>query len=63
MRSAGECREVALNTPGTAAVQESESFGGAMLRLTPAAWAAFTAGGVGGAGVVGGGGCGGDPHS
>ncbi|MFE3180679.1 DUF397 domain-containing protein [Streptomyces violascens] len=45
--SGGECIEVALNIPGTIAVQDSKcsnSPEGTVLRLTPAAWAAFTAG-------------------
>ncbi|MFE3180680.1 DUF397 domain-containing protein [Streptomyces violascens] len=42
--TSGECIEVALNIPGTIAVQDSKSTGGAVLHLTPAAWAAFTAG-------------------
>lgn len=42
--TSGECIEVALNIPGTVAVQDSKSTGGTVLLLTPAAWAAFTAG-------------------
>ncbi|MEV5276273.1 DUF397 domain-containing protein [Streptomyces sp. NPDC051994] len=42
--SGGECIEVAINVPGTVAVQDSKSREGAVLRLTPAAWVAFTAG-------------------
>ncbi|MFE3520442.1 DUF397 domain-containing protein [Streptomyces sp. NPDC059161] len=42
--SGGECIEVALNIPDTVAVQDSKRADGATLRLTPAAWAAFTAG-------------------
>ncbi|MFI6050683.1 DUF397 domain-containing protein [Streptomyces violascens] len=41
---AGECIEVALNIPGTVAIQDSKSPGGATLRLTPAAWATFIGG-------------------
>jgi hypothetical protein len=39
----GECVEVALNIPGTVAVQDSKSCEGTVLRLATAAWAAFTA--------------------
>ncbi|MFG2716843.1 DUF397 domain-containing protein [Streptomyces sp. NPDC048416] len=42
--SGGECIAVALNIPRTVAVQDSKSPGGPTLRLTPAAWAAFTTG-------------------
>uniref|UniRef100_A0AAU2V9I8 DUF397 domain-containing protein n=1 Tax=Streptomyces sp. NBC_00003 TaxID=2903608 RepID=A0AAU2V9I8_9ACTN len=43
--TSGECVEVALNVPGTVAVQDSKSCPeGPALHLTPAAWAAFTAG-------------------
>ncbi|MGW2812563.1 DUF397 domain-containing protein [Streptomyces sp. NPDC001415] len=43
--TSGECVEVALNIPGTVAVQDSKSSpAGPALRLTPAAWAAFAAG-------------------
>ncbi|MFD7339901.1 DUF397 domain-containing protein [Streptomyces violascens] len=47
----GECIEVALNIPDTVAVQDSKCSKpseGTVLRLTPAAWAAFTAGLLGG---------------
>ncbi|MFD9631413.1 DUF397 domain-containing protein [Streptomyces violascens] len=40
----GECVKVALNIPDTIAVQDSKSTDGTTLRLTPTAWAAFTAG-------------------
>ncbi|MFD7165130.1 DUF397 domain-containing protein [Streptomyces violascens] len=42
--SGGECVEVALNNPRTVAVQDSKSPSEGIVRLTPAAWAAFTAG-------------------
>ncbi|MEV5276272.1 DUF397 domain-containing protein [Streptomyces sp. NPDC051994] len=47
----GDCVEVALNIPTTVAVQDSKRTDGATLRLTPAAWAAFTAG-LGGGGPL-----------
>ncbi|MFE9534271.1 DUF397 domain-containing protein [Streptomyces sp. NPDC006691] len=40
----GDCVEVALNIPHTVAVQDSKTPPGPVLHLTPAAWAAFTAG-------------------
>jgi hypothetical protein len=43
--SAGECVEVARNTPGTVAVRDSKDSDPdtPILRLTPTAWADFTA--------------------
>ncbi|MGW0578828.1 DUF397 domain-containing protein [Streptomyces sp. NPDC002920] len=38
----GECVEVARNRPHAVAVRDSKEPGGPILRLTPAAWAAFT---------------------
>ncbi|MFE9117630.1 DUF397 domain-containing protein [Streptomyces sp. NPDC007172] len=49
--SGGECIEVALNAPDTVAVQDSKTPTGPTLCLTPAAWAAFTAGLEGGFGA------------
>jgi hypothetical protein len=37
----GECVEVARNIPGAVAVRDSKSVGGPVLRVAPAAWAAF----------------------
>ncbi|WP_329253929.1 DUF397 domain-containing protein [Streptomyces sp. NBC_01478] len=39
----GECVEVAGNIPTTIAVRDSKQGNGPILRLTPTAWAAFTA--------------------
>ncbi|WP_405778688.1 DUF397 domain-containing protein [Streptomyces sp. NBC_00859] len=39
-----ECVEVALNVPGTVAVRDSKNTVGPVIRLTPAAWAAFRSG-------------------
>jgi hypothetical protein len=39
----GECVEVARNNPDTVAVRDSKDPDGPILRLTPEAWACFTA--------------------
>ncbi|MFC9845211.1 DUF397 domain-containing protein [Streptomyces sp. NPDC060223] len=39
----GECVEVARNIPHTIAIRDSKSPEGPILRLTPTAWAEFTA--------------------
>ncbi|MBA2945316.1 DUF397 domain-containing protein [Streptomyces himalayensis] len=39
----GECVEVARNIPGTVAVRDSKDPDGPILRLTPDAWASFSA--------------------
>ncbi|MGW2647660.1 DUF397 domain-containing protein [Streptomyces sp. NPDC001393] len=39
----GECVEVARNIPHTIAVRDSKAPDGPILRLTPKAWAKFTA--------------------
>ncbi|WP_406475706.1 DUF397 domain-containing protein [Streptomyces sp. NBC_01615] len=39
----GECVEVARNVPGTVAVRDSKDADCPILRLTPEAWAPFTA--------------------
>lgn len=41
--SGGECVEVASNIPGTVAVRDSKDPESPILRLSPAAWAAFIA--------------------
>lgn len=41
--SGGECIEVAGNVPDTIAVRDSKDPAGPILRLTPEAWAHFTA--------------------
>ncbi|WP_430727321.1 DUF397 domain-containing protein [Streptomyces beigongshangae] len=41
--ASGECVEVALNVPHTIAVRDSKDSDGRILRLSPTAWAAFTA--------------------
>ncbi|MCX4779750.1 DUF397 domain-containing protein [Streptomyces sp. NBC_01264] len=38
-----ECVEVATNVVGTVAVRDSKNADGPVIRLTPAAWAAFAA--------------------
>ncbi|MFD0306830.1 DUF397 domain-containing protein [Streptomyces sp. NPDC127119] len=42
----GECVEVALNAPHTVAVRDSKTPDGPILRLSPTAWAEFTAAGA-----------------
>lgn len=39
--TSGECVEVALNIPGTAAVRDSKDIGGARIVVSADAWAAF----------------------
>ena len=39
----GECVEIARNIPATVAVRDSKAPDGPILRLTPTAWAEFTA--------------------
>ncbi|MFE2420369.1 DUF397 domain-containing protein [Streptomyces hokutonensis] len=39
----GECVEVARNIPTTIAVRDSKDMDGPIVRLAPAAWAAFVA--------------------
>jgi len=41
--SGGECVEVARNIPHTIAIRDSKDPDGPILRLTPTAWAHFTA--------------------
>ncbi|WP_420311303.1 DUF397 domain-containing protein [Streptomyces sp. YS-B37] len=38
-----QCVEVARNVPGTVAVRDSKDVDGAIVQLTPSAWAAFAA--------------------
>ncbi|MEV5983663.1 DUF397 domain-containing protein [Streptomyces sp. NPDC052051] len=41
--TAGECVEVARNVPDVVAIRDSKTPDGPLLRLTPCAWAEFTA--------------------
>jgi Domain of unknown function (DUF397) len=43
-----DCVEVARNVPGTVAVRDSKDTAGPVIRLSPAAWAAFRPGATGG---------------
>ncbi|WP_328318601.1 DUF397 domain-containing protein [Streptomyces sp. NBC_00388] len=39
-----DCVEVARNVPGAVAVRDSKDVAGPVIRVTPAAWAAFSSG-------------------